>query len=300
MTKNQEVKLNMYNSVLSHCMQNTAITAAAPALQTAIAALKTTTTAIQMAVQQQLQTTKGFTASKSANKEALVSFATQVAGAVFAWATDKKDMVVQEKTKTTMSSLARLRDEELAPACREYYEMGKANETQLGDYGISNAVLDEFLTTINNYTNAVPGPRNAQALRSAYKKLLVDLFKTADDILKNKIDKLSLPLQKNNKPFMDAYKSNRVIIDAGGTATQLRMNITNADGLPLKGASVAIESLGYNAQAGSKGALIIKPLLQGTYKIVISQAGYTTVTLDEVKVLRGQINTQEITLKAVA
>ena len=186
MTNRQEVKLNMYNSVLTHCSQNQRVVETIPALETSIAAFKTTVTAITTTVQQQLQATKGHTQGKTDNRQALCTFANEVAGALFAFATDKKDAVMKAKVKTSYSALRQLRDEELAPACRIYLDLATANEAALADYGLLPAVIASFKAAIESYNTTVPAPRNALALRSAYKKSLATLFTNADEILKNK------------------------------------------------------------------------------------------------------------------
>jgi hypothetical protein len=302
MTSRQEVKLNMYNSVLTHCDQNQRVVETIPALETSIAALKTTVTAITTTVQQQLQATKGHTQGKTDSRQALCTFANEVAGALFAYATDKKDAVMKEKVKTSFSALRLLRDEELAPVCRIYADLATVNEAVLADYGLLPAVIASFKAAIENYYATVPAPRNAVALRSAYKKSLAVLFTNADEILKNKIDKLSLPLKKSNRGFMDAYNSNRRIIDTGGITTQLKLTIKgekDADGV-ISGAMVKIGKLGIEAVTNKQGQLLLKPVIQGEYDIEISKEGYQPQTITEVKITRGQANAVEIALKKTA
>jgi Carboxypeptidase regulatory-like domain len=302
MTSRQEVKLNMYNSVITHCSQNQRVAETIPALETSMAALKTTVTAITTTVQQQLQAIKGHTQGKAEGRQALCTFANEVAGALFAYATDKKDAVMKAKVKTSFSALRRLRDEELAPVCRIYLDMATANEAALADYGLLPAVIASFKAAIESYYTTVPAPRNAVALRSAYKKSLAALFASADDILKNKIDKLSLPLKKSNTDFMNAYSSNRRIIDTGGIATQLKITITgpkDTDGV-ISGALVKIAKLGIEAVTNKQGQLLLKPVQQGEYAIEISKEGYQPQTITEVKITRGQANAVEVALKKTA
>jgi Carboxypeptidase regulatory-like domain len=302
MTNRQEVKLNMYNSVLAHSNQNQRVTETIPALETSVAALKTTVTAITTTVQQQLQATKGHTQGKADSRKELCTFANEVAGAIFAFATDKKDAVLKEKAKTTFSALRNLRDEELAPACRIYYDLATTYGAEVADYGLSAAVITSFKSAIDSYESAVPAPRNATAMRMAYKATLATLFKTADGILKNKIDKLSLPLKKSNPQYMEAYTSNRRIVDTGGVTTQLKLTITgekSADGV-ISGALVKISKLGIEAVTNKQGQLLLKPVMQGAYDIEVSKEGYQPQTIAEIKVTKGQVNTLEVTLKKSA
>jgi Carboxypeptidase regulatory-like domain len=302
MTNRQEVKLNMYNSVITHSDQNQRVVETIPALETSIAALKTTATAITTTVQQQLQATKGHTQGKAEGRQLLCTFANEVAGALFAYATDQKDAVMKEKVKTSFSAMRRLRDEELAPVCRIYLDLATANEATLADYGLLPAVVSSFKAAIEGYYATVPAPRNAVALRSSYKKSLAALFSNADEILKNKIDKLSLPLKKSNTEFMNAFNSNRRIINTGSIVTQLKLTITgdkDADGV-INGALVKIAKLGIQAVTNKQGQILLKPVLQGAYNIEISKEGYQPQTITEVKVTKGQVNTLEIALKKSA
>ncbi len=300
MTSKQEAKLNMYDSVIKHCEDNSALIKTIPALQNTISAFKITVSAIGNAVQQQLQSGRGYTTTKEENKKALCTFANRVAGAIYAWATDQKDHVIMEKTKTSPTAITRWRDEELLPGCMIYYNLAKANEASLADYGLSTAVIDAFKTAIDSYGSTVPGPRNAAANKTAYGKSLITLFRDADLQLKGKIDKLINGISTAEQQFLNGYKANRMIVDSGHTTTQLSITVTDGENdNPIKGAMITIDGTAVDKLTDKEGSTSIKPIKPGQYHITIRKEGFSTATTEDVKVTLGQATNLAIKLKRV-
>jgi hypothetical protein len=298
MTGKQEVKLNMYNAVLRHGDTNSRLVETIPALQEALGAFRNIVADIAGIVSTQLASNKGYSRSKATGKTALCTFANRIAGALHAWATDQKDEVLMEKTKKTFSDFARLRDEELAPGCRYYYDLAAANEANLSHYGVSNTVIAAFKTDIDSYDSTVSGPRNAIASKTVYRKNLEALFRKADLLLKGKIDKLTWGISSAEQMYLDGYKANRMIVDAGGTTTQLSITVTDEESnSPLKDAIVKVEETNTAVPTDKEGNSRIKPVRPGQYRITIQKAGFQPATLDEVKVMLGRVNTLTATLK---
>jgi hypothetical protein len=300
MNKKQEDKLAMYNAVLNHASQNARVVETLPALQNAYGALKAIVSAITSTMQEQMLVTKGLTLNKAEKRAALCNFANEIAGGLHAWANDKKDIVIRQKTKTTLSALRQLRDEELAPVCRSFYDIAIAGATDIEVYGLTTEVLNAYNTAIENYYNIVTSPRNAVAIRSAYVQKQKELFKDADNILKGNIDKLNLHFRKNNPDFAETYKANRVIINSGATKTALRILVAEEkDGLRIGEAAITINTLNLQMLTDSEGQAIAKPISHGVHTVSISKEGYTTSTISDIRVIRGKINTIEAILQKI-
>lgn len=300
MTKRQEDKLNMYDSVLMQYNQNETSFDTMVALQNAYAALKTVVAAINSTSQQQLPSAKGHTINKADKKNSISNFGNEVAGALYAWAIDQKDLVLKEKVKTTYSALFTMRDEELANLCRTYYGIAAANQLVLTDYGLTKEVVDSFKMAIDNYQTTVPAPRNAVAQRKAYRAKLASLFKEADTILKSKVDKLSLPLKKTNPDYLETYLVNRRIVNSATNSTALRIIVTDAiTSEPINDVAIQIEALALQRVTDKQGQVTIKPIPQGVYQIKLHKEGYLPQTIAEQKATLGKTSITNVLLKRV-
>jgi Carboxypeptidase regulatory-like domain len=302
MYKEQEDKLGMYDNVANHNLQQAKlIEERYPALHNGYMALNTTVAAIRSTAQLYKIASKGQTTVKNEQKAEMAGFSSQVAGAIFAWASDNKNTVLQEKVRYSQTDLLKMRDEELVNTAEMLYGMINENQANLTAYGISKEVADAYKQAMDNYKAAVPAPRNAVAMRKAYRDKLKGLFKEADNILKNKIDKLILPLKNDNPEYWNAYKANRRIVSSATNSTAIRILLKDEKtGEPIADANVQIEAIKFQAQSGKTGEVTAKPIPLGAYTITIIAKGYQPATADEVKTTLGKTNTIEVMLKKTA
>lgn len=299
MNKRQENKLGMYQAVLAFLLQYSKIFENILALQNAYMAFKTVVAAIHSTVQLKASPITGHALSKADKKSQLSSFANDVAGIVFAWATNKGDKVTMEKAKTSYSKLHVLRDEQLADICRNYYQIAADNQAALAEYGLTAEVLNAFSQAIESYQTVTSSPRNAMVERKATTTELAALFAEADFILKYKIDKLCRPLGKTNAAYYQKYKDNRRIVNSATQATALRIVVmAEKTGEPIPGATVQIEAIKFEAQTDKIGQAMAKPVPIGSYAALVKAAGYQSFT-GELKTTLGKTITVEVTLQQV-
>ena len=167
----------------------------------------------------------------------------------------------------------------------------------MAPYGITAASVTAFTNAINEYTTAVPSPRNAVSQRAAYVQSLKSLFKEADDILKNQLDKLAVQFKATQPQFLNAYKNNRVIIDAPASATQIKGKVTNGDGTtPVFGAVVELLGKPITTTTNSRGNYNLKSLEPGTYQVKFSKPGLQDFISPMVEVKQGKATKQDASL----
>lgn len=297
MTRRQSEILNMYDSVLSFHGQNKEIPSPIKELMAAYTALEAVSLAIHQKAQLQETATEGYTDNKDDRKENLCFVANMVAGVVYSWAVDKKDMVTMAKVKTNKSKLRNSNSGKLADTCRIYLELAETNQAELGDYGITKQLVDELKQEIINYQSAAPQPRNAVSDRKASGSQLGLLLKEGNKAI-DKIDNLTLLLKNKNPEYYARYLSNREIINTGSRSTALRLLIKDLKtGEPITGAQVIIESLQREVVSNQLGLAMLKPLPVGVYALSVQKAGYATETLAEVKATQGKTNRVEVVLK---
>lgn len=213
LTARQETKNNMYNVVIVQCDANPAIVATNAALASALEEFKTIVGRIDTAAQSSAAVTTGLSTDKNVSKDALSRTASIIAGQIYAYAAKNKNNELKEAVDFSQTDLRRLKDGELVPRCQTIHDLGITNLGALADYNVTSAALTDLQTTIQNYAASVPKPRTAQTDRSTVKLNIKNLFKEADEILVEQMDRLVESMSKTQPDFVNTYKSARVIID---------------------------------------------------------------------------------------
>lgn len=296
MKAKQEAKLTMYRAVERHCDENTSIISTVPAFQTAYNNFKAKIADILNTAQKKDVGLKGIAADKDSRKQALCQIASDVASIIYAYASATSNNTLKEEVNFSLSALQKTRDDQLAPRCQNIHDKGLANIGALKDYGITNANLATLQTPIDNYSAETPKPRTALSQRKILVSNLAQLFKDADAILKDQLDRLAINFKTDNPDFVTQYESNRIIVDTARTTTQLKGTVTNStDDKPVKGASVTVVETSKTATTNSKGNYTIKPLPNGTYTIRVTTEGFKDFEVDGVEIKFGAIN--ELSMK---
>ncbi len=140
---------------------------------------------------------------------------------------------------------------------------------------------------------------------SSKKKKVTD--KTANDSLKNNTIKLGETTTK--KEFQDSIKKSSPVERKPSTTTTVRQygapgkligKVINAKtGDPLSGATVTIKggSTVRTIKTDYNGVFSFSNIPSGIYDITCTYVGYSTNSLDEVKVVKDDVTTQDITMK---
>lgn len=209
----QEAKLNMYEVVETHCTDNAAATATNKAFEAAFDELKPIIANIKSSAQLSSAVLTGIAADKKVSKRSLSELSATMGGRIYAFAAKNGNNTLKDAVNFSVSDLLRLKDGELAPRCQAIHDAGITNLAALSDYGVTNDKLAELQTAITAYSVAVPKPRTAISNRSTLKANIKQMFKDADAILVERMDKLVEDYAKDNSDFVLTYKSARVIVD---------------------------------------------------------------------------------------
>ena len=227
MTDRQAAKLSMYKSVNACCAENTIITATVPAFHAAIADFSTQINAIRLAIQAEAFVITGITADKSSKKTAVCNNALTVASALFAYAASTGNMELKHKASYSARGFSRLSAIRLSAACRNIHAAATENLPALSPFGITQVNLDSFLAAIQSFEAAVPAPRNAISRRSTQVLSIAALFRQADTILKQRMDKLAILFKTSHPAFYLNYKNNRIIIDPATRSAETNVPSNN-------------------------------------------------------------------------
>ena len=212
MNKKQEAKYNMYKATQSLCNANAAIVATQTEFSNSLTDLGTVITDIEKDETIVSKKTVGVAKDKTSLKLDLATIAFRISSAVFAYAEKTKNNTLQKSVDYAESDLPRIKDGQMAATIQNIYDAANNNLAALAGYGVKAADLAELQAAMTKYNNAVPEPRKAISRKAAKTIDLVALFTKGDAIVKNQMDRLSLPFKKTNKTFFDEYQSVRKVI----------------------------------------------------------------------------------------
>lgn len=297
MNAKQEDNITMCNAVIQHVEDNSVIAATVVAFQTAFDEFKAIITQVLDLEALIAQRITAYAADKATLKKLLCERAAEIAALIFSYADAQGNTLLRSQSDYPISSLMLLRDDQLAPVCQNIEDLGTANLAAMADYGLTHTQLLALHVAINNYTASTAKPRTAVSLRKVHIANQAALIKQANALLKNRLDKMVTAFKAAAPDFVSGYMSNRIIVDSGSTATQLRGFVTSeADGTPIKGATVTAVEAGKSAVTNSAGKYIIKPVPPGDYTITVSAPGYTIHTNPSVNAKLGTVNTLDVGL----
>jgi hypothetical protein len=294
-------KLNMYRAVESHCDSNTGVISATPAFQNAFTVFKTKIATIDTTGQQKNTPLKGITVDKENLKQTLCQRASDVANIVYAFAAATSNSALKEEVNFPISKLARMKDTELAQICRQIHDKAFANKVPLQlNYGLTPQMLTDLQAAIDAYAAATPKPRTAMSQRKTLNASLRQLFKEADEVLLDQMDRLVVTFRESNPDFVTTYENARIIIDPSTTTTQLKGTVTKAaDNAPVAGATVTIVETGKTAKTTTTGKYTIKPLAPNKYTVKVTATGFQDFQATDVDVKLGAVSNFNIVLVSV-
>jgi len=299
MNARQEAKLNMYRATQQNCIDNGTILRSVPAFANMLTAFNTKVSAIISTVQQEDLVTKGITIGKAEAKTNLCRLAADIGASIYAYAVAGNNRQLQQEVNFTFSELIKTKDDILAPRVQNIKDLGTANLSDLMSYGLTDVSLEAFQSAIDDYQQQVPAPRNSAAHKVAIRENLRRLFAEADAVLKHQMDKTLAGFKTTHPGFVSTYKTNRIIIDPGSTATTLKLTITGVASESIAGATISINGIPFNIITTKKGEYQIKPVPAGTADIQVTAPGYADQTLAAVKIKQGQTTSLGIQLKTV-
>jgi len=213
MNVNQRNKLAMFMAVDHVFDTNFNKFKTIPALARFITDFKSLLNQIKLALKIQQGSTTGVRQLKLKEEIEMIEACVQVAGAMFVYAQVNKLPNLQAKCDISPTQLQRMPDSQLYVACLNIYEEAVKLGDNLSDYGKSAEQVSDLKKEIDDFAALIATPRSAIVTRSQATAELKRLIDEANDLLKNKIDKLMGVLKALHPKVYNTYKAARVIVD---------------------------------------------------------------------------------------
>ena len=157
----------------------------------------------------------GAGAEKALCLVALVTDTHTIGSAVAALASDTKDAALAAKVNFSRSDLSRGREAQVITRCENIHAAVTENLVALDDeYGVTQAKLTALQTKITAFRAAQPKPRRTRASSSAATEQLRACFVLADQILREKLDKLVVQFERSAPQFHAEFLSARRVGEA--------------------------------------------------------------------------------------
>jgi len=170
-------------------------------------------TKIETVHQVQQGNTTGKRQLKLKEEAEMIEGTVQVAGAMFVYAQANGMPDLQIKCSVSASQLERMSDEQLKVSCLNIYDEAVKLGEALSDYGKTAEQVTNLKKEIDDFAVLISSPRSAIVTRSQATAELKSLINEANDLLRNKVDKLMDMLKTSEAKVYNTYKAARVIVD---------------------------------------------------------------------------------------
>lgn len=159
---------------------------------------------------QQEKDTSAITENKRFTIKKLLSQTLEVSGAVHAYASKKKDILLMGKVNFKVGALSNMSAGKLiSVANTSLEEAQRVPAKDLALAGISASELAAYKEMVDYFKNISNSPREAQIETSVYTKRLAELIKASTKLYKESLDRLALQFKSKAPEFYQKYRSAR-------------------------------------------------------------------------------------------
>ncbi|PWD98261.1 hypothetical protein [Marinilabilia rubra] len=118
-----------------------------------------------------------------------------------------------DKYDVSKTDLIKARERDVEAIVTPLIKKVRDNIEALSDFGVTEAMVSETETTLDDFTTLIGKPRTIRNKRFTKLKTLDELFDATNDLLKNTLDPLMLQFELSNPEFYEEYTRARTIVD---------------------------------------------------------------------------------------
>jgi hypothetical protein len=208
----------MYNAVvefLQELVDSLAATGLPPALAAKLATLITLVGNLESLASAQEQPVDGQLEDREQALNEAQDAAIVVAGAVLSYARTTRQNDLAAKVRHLRTEFQRTRRAERMRIAQRVHAAAAPIVTQLADYGLTPAALDDLRAKITATEQAVNAPVSTKAVKKVSTRELNRVFAQVDDVLAE-IDPMLLKLQSTDPKMHSLYLAARTVFDRPG------------------------------------------------------------------------------------
>jgi len=224
----------------------------------------------------------GFAEEKRTLKTQISTKTAEVAGMIRAYAVMANDGILVKQMTIAKTTLMKMADTVLLAKAQEIYKKASELQEDLATYGVSEAVLDGYLSLIGAYIAVMPQPRAEIVDHRHMNEVLMGKVNDEEGIVK-KIDALVEIKRYTDPQFYSDYWASRKIIELGSRTRALQMWVTDDEtGEAVAKATVTITSSAKAGtdltktvkRTGTKSGVLMNNMAAGEYRYEVSFGGY--------------------------
>lgn len=220
MSNPQQNKLTMYEAVAKVLEENKSSWQPIQILEEMVTEFTETLRDLRNKGVKRATKTTGVTLDKGEKKKVMAKKATQLAGAAFAYATKTNNKDLRAKFNYPLSTFSKIDDNNALNLALSIAEEAKKIQAQLVNYGVIPEEVNELKKLCMEFKNAIGEKANVKSGQVAATESLTDLFKKADALLKEQLDKLLLRLEDDEPEFYRTYLNARAIKSLGSRSAK--------------------------------------------------------------------------------
>jgi hypothetical protein len=161
--------------------------------------------------------TSGATLQKQKEEAEMIEITLRVAAAIYVYATEQKNLELQQEVKMSPSYLKTMGDSTLLSRCNRIHQIVSGLDAEaLAPYGVLPETVSGLRKEIDDFATLIAKPRTSIVARSTATMRLKELFKEINALLRDEMDKLMLVLQGKEPVVYNEYKAARIIVDLRG------------------------------------------------------------------------------------
>ena len=215
MTKQQNNKRTMFESVLSLIETNNTSASSFPGITESVGTFRGLMQEIHNKTVVVQQVAVGKAIAKQEAREALIALLVPVQAGLFAYARKQGDGGLKAKVGTAPSQFRGMRATVLASAAEGILKLAKENAENLDIHGATAEMLAALEGAVQAFTQAIGEREASVAARVAGRTGLKDLFAEIDAVLGQEIDRYLEFIRQNDPDFYASYFEARVVKNMG-------------------------------------------------------------------------------------
>jgi len=213
MTKREENRYSMYRAVDKVLSDNQSVVDGLPALAESVSDFRQTMQDISDQDNVYKTVTGGATDAKNTAEETLIETMVSLSGALSAYGRKTGDDRSRSLSQFSESDLILMRDSDLVQKGKNLLETLQQNESGLTHFGVTSAMIADFLNRLTFYEEALGRKDSKFAESKAARRKLKELFSKANEILKEEVDQMMELIRVSNSGVYNQYEAARVIKD---------------------------------------------------------------------------------------
>jgi hypothetical protein len=285
-------KNRMYKNVLGFFSANSAALASFTRLAKQIKLFTVQNATLNKFIEQQAQTSRGYTGDKNSILAALVANTVNTARKALVYAIDQSNEVLKEILSVQKTDFTRLPQDAALAKIQNIYDAVSPLADALLLYNVSAEDIAAISDGIDNFKAAQPGTGNSRASRKAGTQGIKTTMAVIDASLRVLDDLIIHGI--TDGALVSEYRNNRKTDVVGTRHTGIIATTNNAmSGAKLPGVKMEVAALNKSAISNLLGVAEIITMKPGLYQVAFSAEGFVSQT-QVLKIKRG--NTLEVSV----